>query len=141
MSEQVINQHGEVTDVTTAGPTMPAEVDPAQFADVEKRLAEIQDIDPKGKPQAGILYWEAGNGDNIRGIFAGWQMITPKSNGDDAQPIPAAVVRISPYQCYMSAAVKFVNAFRSIPVGKAVFVECTGSKSGEAKDFRVRVLD
>jgi len=134
---QVVTDSGEVTDLTVQDEFSGSALTPEQFEAETKRLEDIEKIKIEDKPEAGVIYWEADQGKSFRGIFKGWTMMTPK----DRPPFPAAVVKVSPYLHYMSAALKFVDAFQSVPIGKAVYVECTSAKKGETAQFKVVILD
>ena len=44
-----------------------------EYLERQKRLEEIEKIDPGGKPVITSKYWEATVGDSIKGEFTGWE--------------------------------------------------------------------
>ena len=140
--EVILNQKNEPTEVV-AVPQI-GDRGLITFDDVdelETHLAKIKKADVTKSPEAGIKYWEAGKGDELRGIFVGWKTFLPKDAEEGSTPIIAAVIRVSKYMAYMSGAVQLTSAFMNIAEGSGVFIKCDEAKSGSAKVFTVKVIE
>ena len=140
--EVILNQKNEPTEVVAVpqiGDRGLITID--NIEELENQLAKIKAADVKNSPEAGIKYWEAGKGDELRGIFVGWKTFLPKDAEECATPIPAAVIRVDKYLAFMSGAVQLTSAFMNIAEGSGVFVKCDEAKSGSAKSFTVKVIE
>lgn len=138
----------EVIQTTDNQPTELVEVtnQPSQLVNIPSeellaRLEKAKTADIEKAPEAGIKYWEAQKGKEMRGIFLGYKPITAKDGERAGEVIPCPVIQISKYQAVMSAAVQLAGSFQSITPGTAVYVRCDDAKSGQAAQFTVKVLD
>lgn len=127
-----------------------------QLAEREARLARINKLDTDNGQRISSAYWEARQGDKIRGIFRGYTVLEKKLNEEDVKlaeakgdtlhngnikRIPAVVIDTKD-GIRLCGAMNMLELFQTgVPVDAAVEVECTHSKSGEMKTFAVVVFD
>jgi len=111
------------------------------------------------KTDEGVLvtsaYWEANEGDTIRGIFRGWTNIFKKLTGRDLEKAreendPTLVGDTKKILCVvidtlggirLNGSMNMVELFQvGAPIGSGVEVTCTSAKSGSMKTFSVIVF-
>ena len=131
---------GEIISVNT--------ITDADLEERDRRLKEIAKLDIKDGKKISSEYWEAGEGDSIRGIFRGYKAIQAQDESGDAKvdadgnpvKVPAVVIdTLSGIK--ITAAMQAVDLFRSgVPIGRAVEVSCTLAKARKMKRFEVVIL-
>lgn len=140
--EVVKNQDGDPTEL------MQSRVNHASKISVEElqsRRAELEALE-KVKDKDAILvtskYWEAREDDKIKGKFMGMRTLTkndPESE-DGVKLLPAVVLQTLQGE-HLCAAIQIVDTFaNNVPQFSFVSIECTKAKSGEMKEFDIKIL-
>lgn len=127
-----------------------------QLAERDERLARIKKLKTEEGQRISSKYWEAREGDVIRGIFRGYIVLKKKLDAAEIKiaeekgekiiegnlkPIPAVAIDTAD-GIRICGAMNILELFQAgVPTDSAVEVKCTHSKSGEMKTFEVVVLD
>lgn len=142
MSENIITTDGEVTDLTIAGNAMPAQVTKEELAERYKKLEELDKINIEQGRSIVSSYWEARAGDEIRGIFLGWKVLEKKdqTEPEGVKKIPAIVVETKEGERLIAAMQVVESFYKKVAEGSAVYIRCDKSKTGEMKEFTIKVI-
>lgn len=136
--EVILNDQDQATEVVAvAGKERLAEIDQGELL---RLIKQAQTADVESAPEAGIKYWDAGEGKELKGVFRGWKAHTLKDGDRAGEVIFCPVIQVSEYMAYISMAVALVGAFETIPENTSVYVRCDEAKSGQAAKFTVKVL-
>lgn len=141
-STQLINQDGEITDMAIAGQAFVSPVTKEEIEERQRKLESLDAINIEEKPSIVSSYWEARAGDEIRGIFMGWKILEKKDPNEPEgfKKIPAVVIETKEGQRIIGAMQVVDSFYGKVPDGAAVWIKCTKSKTGEMKEFEVKMI-
>lgn len=142
MSEQLITTEGEVTGLQITGDAFASPVTKEEIEERQRKLKSLDDIDVNTGTSIVSSYWEARQGDEIRGIFMGWKILEKKdpNEAEGVKKIPAVVIETKEGQRIIGAMQVVDSFYGKVPDGAAVWVKCTKAKTGEMKEFEIKVI-
>jgi hypothetical protein len=142
MNEQLITTDGEVTGLEIKGDAFVAPVTKEEIEERQRKLKSLDDIDVNTGTSIVSSYWEARQGDEIRGIFMGWKILEKKdpNEAEGVKKIPAVVIETKEGQRIIGAMQVVDSFYGKVPDGAAVWVKCTKAKTGEMKEFEIKVI-
>lgn len=139
-SEQLVTQHGEVTELSVLENPVTAiqAATKEDWAAIKASLKEIDETDFSKAQSISSSYFEAEKGDVLKGVFTGWEVLAKEENGD-TKALPAIKI-LTKDGIRFSASMQLVDAFKPVPVGVKVQITCLGKKN-RMKLFDVKVID
>jgi len=142
MNEQLITTDGEVTGLEIKGDAFVTPVTKEEIEERQRKLQSLDDIDVNTGTSIVSSYWEARQGDEIRGIFMGWKILEKKdpNEAEGVKKIPAVVIETKEGQRIIGAMQVVDSFYGKVPDGAAVWVKCTKAKTGEMKEFEIKVI-
>lgn len=144
MSTELPTQHGEATGlVIDNSPLMGGAMTAQDLSERKARLARIAKMDTAQAQKISSEYWEAREGDVIRGEFLGFKILTKNDDKeeDGVKKIPAVVIDTLD-GIRLCGAMQVVESFQTgVPQGAAVQVTCTKAKANSMKEFDVLVFE
>jgi len=142
MNEQLITTDGEVTGLQITGDAFVTPVTKEEIEERQRKLQSLDDIDVNTGTSIVSSYWEARQGDEIRGIFMGCKVLEKKdpNEAEGVKKIPAVVIETKEGQRIIGAMQVVDSFYGKVPDGAAVWVKCTKAKTGEMKEFEIKVI-
>lgn len=145
MSENnIVSTTGEVTDLELSNENlnMPMPTKEERH-ETKNRLLALEEKDPSKGQSIVSQYWEASQGDSIKGIFKGFKVLQKKdpSEPEGVKPIPAVLIETLE-GLRLCGSMQIVDSFiNTVEQGAAVYIECIEARANQMKKFEIKILD